>query len=152
LSFLLLAEGGGAVGAVSITVAGDWSPETFGQAHLKGGAGTDFDDESPSTSSDNQVDIDIGDTDTTWQVSVHRVDVVWHDSMELQILGTSAGTGLRSFAWAATDWRTLSTTPTLFFAGSLARADIRCQLRVYRHVAAGAGTFATDIVFTITGP
>jgi hypothetical protein len=125
-----------ATGIEIVVSGGTWNAGTFGPADISAGAGTDF--TNPTTSSVNQVVIEVSDTTLSWNLSVRKSSGAWPASMSLAIRRNGD-----------LDWHEITTSDTVFFSGSGNTSNIECQLRVVKAVTFGASLFTTTVTYTV---
>lgn len=148
LSFLLYAAGD--LAAISINVTGSWSL-TIGSGDVVSGPGGDL---TPLyTSSADAVTIDVTDTidnADTWQIQVHKDDLLWHGAMNLSMLRTSDGTGTGSITDGDSLFLDLTSLDQYFFEGAGDRSGIDLQLRLSGvSVLIPADSYSTTIYLTV---
>jgi hypothetical protein len=148
---MLLATFPAASLGITETGAGNWST-TFNASDITGGAGSDF--PNPHDSAANQAVLNITSfTATQWYVDVSKTETAgqtWSTNLRLYVLRTSNGTGTGSIGGPLnTEIGPLSSTAVNFFYGVRTRNNVNVRLRVYATVAAGAGTYATTVYYTV---
>ena len=132
--------------AQSISIIGSWNLSIDG-SDLQAGAGSDLNPR--YMSAEDQVVMDITNTNRYWTVTIQGVPFNWHSNLFLYVRRRSNGRG-PGWIGGGTNWQQVSTTPQHFFQGRRRRVAIAIQYGLTGvSIQLPPDTYSGSIVYTV---